>query len=102
MAVIRSQDRDVVHVADLPAYNSPFRSAGSVLTAAGGRPGSFKGLVSQFEKDVIQRTLEETEGNRSRAAERLGMKRTTLVEKLKKLETDEIQALDESPASFGG
>lgn len=43
--------------------------------------------LSAIERDLIQRSLERTGGNRNRAAELLRIKRTTLVEKLKRLET---------------
>jgi DNA-binding NtrC family response regulator len=43
------------------------------------------GLVSQIEKDMIDRALARTEQNKGAAARLLGLKRTTLVEKLKRL-----------------
>jgi DNA-binding NtrC family response regulator len=43
------------------------------------------GLVSRIERDLITRALNRTEGNRADAARLLGLKRTTLVEKLKRL-----------------
>ncbi len=41
--------------------------------------------MSHFERDLIQRVLERTHGNKTRAADLLQLKRTTLIEKLKKL-----------------
>ena len=41
--------------------------------------------LSSIERDLIQRSLERTGGNRNKAAELLRIKRTTLVEKLKRL-----------------
>jgi two-component system response regulator PilR (NtrC family) len=41
-------------------------------------------LVAGIEHQLIERSLERTEGHRGRAAELLKMKRTTLVEKLKR------------------
>ena len=41
--------------------------------------------LAQIERDLIQRSLERTGGNRNKAAELLRIKRTTLVEKLKRL-----------------
>jgi len=41
-------------------------------------------LVSQIEKDLIDRALVRTEQNKGAAARLLGLKRTTLVEKLKR------------------
>ena len=42
-------------------------------------------LVAQIEKDLIDRALSRTEHNKGAAARLLGLKRTTLVEKLKRL-----------------
>jgi DNA-binding NtrC family response regulator len=41
-----------------------------------------------MERDLIRRALERTKGNRNKAAELLRIKRTTLVEKLKRLGAD--------------
>ena len=41
--------------------------------------------LSRIEQDLISRALERTGGNRNRAAELLRIKRTTLVEKLKRI-----------------
>ena len=43
------------------------------------------GYLGTIEKDLISRALERTRGNRNKAAELLRIKRTTLVEKLKRL-----------------
>src|SRR5690606_16388473 len=43
-------------------------------------------LVSDFEHTLIKRALERTGGNKRLAADLLHMKRTTLIEKLKRLE----------------
>ena len=43
------------------------------------------GYLASIERDLIQRALERTRGNRNKAAELLRIKRTTLVEKLKRL-----------------
>ena len=41
--------------------------------------------LASIERDLIQRALDRTEGNRNRAADLLRVKRTTLVEKLKRI-----------------
>jgi DNA-binding NtrC family response regulator len=43
-------------------------------------------FVSSIERELIQRSLERTGGNKGQAARLLHLKRTTLVEKLKRLE----------------
>ena len=43
-------------------------------------------FVASIERDLIQRSLERTGGNKGHAAKLLNLKRTTLVEKIKRLE----------------
>ena len=57
----------------------------------------FSEVVSQIERELLLQTLDKTGGNKMQAAKLLNMKRTTLVEKIKRLniETgpdDEISA----------
>jgi DNA-binding NtrC family response regulator len=42
----------------------------------------FDSAVSMFQRDVLRRALAKTSGNRTHAANLLGMKRTTLIAKL--------------------
>ena len=42
-------------------------------------------LVASIERDLMRQSLERTNGNKGRAAQLLSLKRTTLVEKLKRL-----------------
>ena len=86
IAVIRSQDRRVVELADFPEPRAVARRA--VAASAGADGGNFKEIVSQFERELIGTVLERTDGNKTRAAEILRLKRTTLIEKLKKLERE--------------
>ena len=46
------------------------------------------GYLAGIERDLIRLSLQRTRGNRNKAAELLRIKRTTLVEKLKRLGTD--------------
>jgi DNA-binding NtrC family response regulator len=46
----------------------------------------FDGFVSGIERQLIRRALEKTGGNKGQASRLLNLKRTTLVEKLKRLE----------------
>ena len=46
----------------------------------------FKGLVNEFETQLIIKALQTTGGNKKEAARLLGLKRTTLLEKIKKKE----------------
>jgi len=47
---------------------------------------NLEGLIASIERDLIARSLERTGGNKGQAAKLLNLKRTTLVEKIKRLE----------------
>ena len=42
--------------------------------------------IARIERELIERSLERTGGNKGQAAKLLNVKRTTLVEKIKRLE----------------
>jgi len=44
----------------------------------------FNEVVDRFETDIIRQALEHTHWNKNRAAQLLGLNRTTLLEKMKK------------------
>jgi DNA-binding NtrC family response regulator len=46
------------------------------------------GYLASIERDLIQRALDRTSGNRNKAADLLRIKRTTLVEKLRRIGAD--------------
>ena len=45
----------------------------------------FNSLVAKYERELIFSTLETTQGNRNKTAQLLTLKRTTLIEKMKRL-----------------
>jgi DNA-binding NtrC family response regulator len=47
-------------------------------------------FVATIERELIQRSLERTGGNKERAARLINLKRTTLVEKLKRTSRDQV------------
>jgi DNA-binding NtrC family response regulator len=49
----------------------------------------FLGVVSNLERELLIQTLDKTGGNKMQAAKLLNMKRTTLVENIKRLHIDE-------------
>ncbi len=49
---------------------------------------SFESVVSEIERNLILQSLEMTGGNKARAAQLLDLKRTTFVEKLKRLQAE--------------
>jgi DNA-binding NtrC family response regulator len=72
--------RPVIEVWDLPeAYRQAAPPEGE---AAPAEPGSGR-TMEEIEKEAILRTLRETEGNRTKAAEVLGIGFRTLQRKLK-------------------
>src|SRR5262249_2453899 len=44
---------------------------------------NFESLVSQFEQSILRQALHQTGGNKTAAADLLGLKRTTLIMKLR-------------------
>jgi two-component system, NtrC family, response regulator AtoC len=88
-AVALSAGRLEIDVADLPSEieATPHAHATPFLDF----PDSGLDLpryLADIERDLIRRSLERTKGNRNKAAELLRIKRTTLVEKLKRLGPD--------------
>jgi sigma-54 specific flagellar transcriptional regulator A len=53
---------------------------------------SLKGILNEVEQDIIQKALQETEGNVSRCAKLLRMQRTTLIERIKKYDLKVVAA----------
>ncbi|MFQ5417357.1 MAG: sigma-54-dependent transcriptional regulator [Myxococcota bacterium] len=73
-----------IGVADLP---ESFRKTPTVTLPIPQLPSaglSFKDVVDDFEADLILQALERTQWNKNRAAQLLGLNRTTLLEKIKK------------------
>jgi DNA-binding NtrC family response regulator len=81
--------RSQIDAADLPPEienaHEPALSS-SVSLPEGGL--DFERFMSSIERDLIQRSLDRTGGNKGQAAKLLNLKRTTLVEKIKRLERD--------------
>jgi DNA-binding NtrC family response regulator len=96
IAVIRSRDRQWLSIEDFPEPRGPNAAWRGGGAPSAGHPADFKQLVSRFERDLIMRVLERAHGNKSQAAEMLRLKRTTLVEKLKKLDALDPESDSES------
>jgi len=85
MALIRSQERTVIEIGDFPAARESAQPP-DATPEAGLRPGAgYKEIVGRFERELIRQVLDRTAGNKTQAADVLQLKRTTLVEKIKKL-----------------
>jgi DNA-binding NtrC family response regulator len=86
-AVAVSAGRTQIDVGDL--LPDVVRQEGPMFPAALSLPDEgldLDGFVASIERELIQRSLERTGGNKGQAAKLLNLKRTTLVEKLKRLE----------------
>jgi len=89
IAVIRSQDRAELIEPDFPPARESVSGNGDWPPPAPLTSGAnldLKALVTRYEQDLIRRTLEFTRGNKNKAAQMLSLKRTTLIEKLKRFE----------------
>jgi DNA-binding NtrC family response regulator len=87
-AVALSGSRTQIEISDLPA---DIRQASEATELIPGLALPDDGLdfdvfIARIEHEVIRRALERTGGNKAAAASVLNLKRTTLVEKLKRLE----------------
>ena len=82
LSVLRGEGE--FRVEDLPAN---LRGRPAVPLAAPSLPETgldFREVVDRFESELIRQALEQTQGNKNRAAQLLGLNRTTLLEKIKK------------------
>jgi DNA-binding NtrC family response regulator len=79
--------RGQIDIADLPPEIASAREPSDrpevVLPDAG---LDLDALIADIERDLIERSLERTGGNKGQAARLLRLKRTTLVEKIKRLQ----------------
>ncbi|MDE3156990.1 MAG: sigma-54-dependent Fis family transcriptional regulator [Acidobacteriota bacterium] len=86
-AVALSLGRSQIEAGDLPAEVQQAALPPPVPDVPFPDEGiDFDGYVRAIERELIRRSLEKTRGNKGRAARLLNLKRTTLVEKLKRLE----------------
>jgi DNA-binding NtrC family response regulator len=82
--VSSAKDRGVT-VSDLPAsLRTDVKSLGPAIVDLPPHGVDLRMLLTQLEDRLISQALERTGGNKNRAAELLGMNRTTLVEKLRR------------------
>jgi transcriptional regulator with PAS, ATPase and Fis domain len=88
-AVALSAGRREIAVTDLPGEVQELPQSTSMPVVEFPEAGlDLPAYLNTIERDLIQRSLERTGGNRNKAAELLRIKRTTLVEKLKRLGHD--------------
>jgi DNA-binding NtrC family response regulator len=85
-AVAFTAGRSQIDVDDLPTEVQQAKetaAASSVTLPEGGM--DLDAFVANIERELIERSLDRTNGNKGQAARLLNLKRTTLVEKLKRL-----------------
>lgn len=79
--LLNNQDREVVELVHLPHYLQ--RSPGKISSHA-----PFSEKVEDHERELILEALKEEDWNIKRSADRLGLKRQTLQNKMKRLEIE--------------
>jgi len=72
---------------DFPSFNAESATPAPMELPAEGL--DLNQLVSDVEKKLMLQSLQVTRGNKKRAAELLGLKRTTFLEKMKRLDLDD-------------
>ena len=86
-AVAFSATRSQIDVGDLPSDVQEAQDTVVALAVALPEEGiDLDEYIANVERELIQRSLERTGGNKGQAAKLLNLKRTTLVEKLKRFE----------------
>jgi len=86
MAVTLSGDRDVLDFEDFPVVSKPSTAMPSFQAIEIPDDGiHFNTMISDLEKQLILQSLQVAGGNKKRAASLLHLKRTTFVEKLRRM-----------------
>lgn len=89
MAVALSGDRDLLDLDDFPVVSRPMQSNKTFDTIDIPDDGiHFNTMISDLEKQLILQSLQVARGNKKRAASLLHLKRTTFVEKLRRMGMD--------------
>jgi DNA-binding NtrC family response regulator len=92
MAVALSGDRETLGPADLGLVPASFNVVPMGPAASHALPESmdFDAAVGHFERSILEQALVRTGGNKTAAAELLGLKRTTLIMKLRGLQSSNV------------
>jgi transcriptional regulator with PAS, ATPase and Fis domain len=89
MAVTLSDDRELLDINDFSSVCRPAKAVGPVSEIEFPDDGiNFNTVVSNLEKRLILQSLEVARGNKKKAATLLRLKRTTFVEKLRRMGVD--------------
>jgi two-component system response regulator AtoC len=86
MAVALSGDRDLLDIEDFPVVSKPCSKQTAFQSIDIPDDGiHFNTMISELEKQLILQSLHVAQGNKKRAASLLHLKRTTFVEKLRRM-----------------
>ena len=101
MAVTLSDDQELLDVSDFPAVCQPAKTVDPVSEIEFPNDGvNFNTVVSSLEKRLILQSLEVANGNKKKAATLLRLKRTTFVEKLRRMGVDPGDGSDSMEEDF--
>ena len=79
------KERGIIELDDLPEEYKPQRLAKAQMVKIDLHGDfNFKKAVNEFESQLILEALARTGGNKNQAAQLLGLKRTTLIEMMKR------------------
>ncbi len=81
-----------IGVAELPDEVIKNNVMPSLPLELGDEPIDLAMVVGQFERHLIEQSILRSKGVKSKAARLLGIKRTTLIEKMKRFESDPVKA----------
>jgi DNA-binding NtrC family response regulator len=81
MAVALSGTREILYPSDFPLHTAPRATSATPIATT-----DFEQTVGRIERQILEEALRKSHGNKTAAAEMLGLKRTTLAAKLKSLE----------------
>jgi DNA-binding NtrC family response regulator len=87
-AIVLSGERLVLEPADFPLGQAERSEAADPRIDLPQQGLDFEAMMTRIERYVLTQALEKSGGNKSRAAEMLGLKRSTLVSKVKALSED--------------
>lgn len=99
-AIVLSGERRVLEPSDFPTQDPRQRELTAAYPQVPEEGLSFDELIKRIERYVLAQALEKSGGNKSRAAELLRMKRSTLVSRVKAL-SEEEPSIDSWEMAFG-
>ena len=93
MAIAMSGDRSTLHTYDFPVTTAAKGKVISIAKPSSAMPEGrlqFDAAVSEFERTLLTQALQRAGGNKTLAADMLGLKRTTLLAKMRNLDVHQL------------